>query len=221
MLTLKEVRKSYWIGPTEVAVLKGVSLDVRTGELVSIMGPSGCGKSTLMNIIGLLDRPTSGYVAFKGVEAVYTNDDALSEIRNGSIGFVFQQYNLLARLTALENVVIPLVYRGESEAMMQERGMEMLRRVGMDDLAHHKPSELSGGQQQRISIARALVGSPSLVLADEPTGALDARVGQEIMDLFHSLNSEDGITFVIITHNPKIAAQCGRIAELNDGVISE
>lgn len=220
MLTLKEIRKSYWIGPTEVAVLKGVSLDVRTGELVSIMGPSGCGKSTLMNIIGLLDRPTSGYIAFKGVEAVYTNDDALSEIRNGSIGFVFQQYNLLARLTALENVVIPLVYRGESEALMQERGMEMLRRVGMDGRAHHKPSELSGGQQQRVAIARALVGSPSLVLADEPTGALDARVGQEIMGLFHSLNSEDGITFVIITHNPKIAAQCGRIAELNDGVIS-
>jgi putative ABC transport system ATP-binding protein len=221
MLTLKEVRKSYWIGPTEVAVLKGVSLDVFAGELVSIMGPSGCGKSTLMNIIGLLDRPTSGCVAFKGAEVVYADDDALSEIRNSSIGFVFQQYNLLARLTALENVIIPLIYRGESDAIMKERGMEILRRVGMADRAGHKPSELSGGQQQRIAIARALVGRPSLVLADEPTGALDARVGQEIMDLFHSLNSEDGITFVIITHNPGIASQCRRVAGLSDGIITE
>jgi len=221
MLKLKDIRKSYKIGPTEVDVLKGVSLDVGAGELVSIMGPSGCGKSTLMNIIGLLDRPTSGFFAINGAEVSYTNDDALSDIRNRSIGFVFQQYHLLAKLTALENVAIPLVYRGESEALMHDRGMELLKRVGMDERAHHKPSELSGGQQQRIAIARALVGKPALILADEPTGALDTRVGQEIMDLFRLLNEEEGITIVIITHDPKIAAQCRRVARMTDGVITE
>ena len=221
MLTLKDIRKSYKIGPTEVDVLKGVSLEVGAGELVSIMGPSGCGKSTLMNIICLLDRPTSGFFAINGAEVSYTNDDALSDIRNRSIGFVFQQYHLLAKLTALENVAIPLVYRGESEALMHDRGMELLKRVGMDERAHHKPSELSGGQQQRIAIARALVGKPALILADEPTGALDTRVGQEIMDLFRLLNEEEGITIVIITHDPKIAAQCRRVARMTDGVITE
>lgn len=219
MLTLKDIRKSYKIGPTEVDVLKGVSLEVGDSELVSIMGSSGCGKSTLMNIIGLLDRPTSGYFAINGAEVSYTNDDALSDIRNRTIGFVFQQYHLLAKLTALDNVVIPLVYRGENEALMRERGMEMLRRVGMGERAHHKPSELSGGQQQRIAIARALVGKPALILADEPTGALDTQVGQEIMDLFRALNEEEGITIVIITHDPKIAAQCKRVARMHDGVI--
>lgn len=220
MLNLKEVRKSYWLGATEVEVLKGVSINVGTGELLSIMGPSGCGKSTLMNILGLLDRPTSGHIAFNGAEIVYENDNTLSAIRNCAIGFVFQQYNLLARLTALENVIIPLVYRGETEQRMKERGMEMLRRVGMDDRATHRPSELSGGQQQRIAIARALIGTPALILADEPTGAVDSRVGQEIMDLFCTLNADDGITFVIITHNPNIADQCGRVVELRDGVIA-
>jgi putative ABC transport system ATP-binding protein len=194
---------------------------VGAGELISIMGPSGCGKSTLMNIIGLLDRPTSGFFAINGAEVAYTNDDALSTIRNRSIGFVFQQYLLLAKLTALENVAIPLVYRGESEALMQERSMELLRRVGMAERARHRPSELSGGQQQRIAIARALVGKPALILADEPTGALDTRVGQEIMDLFRMLNDEEGITVVIITHDPKIAAQCRRVVMMNDGVLQE
>lgn len=221
MLALNDIRKSYQIGPTEVNILKGVNLEVADGEIVSITGPSGCGKSTLMNIIGLLDRPTSGSFAINGKEVSYTDDDTLSDIRNRNIGFVFQQYHLLSKLTALENVGIPLVYRGESAKIMEERGMELLRRVGMEGRAHHKPSELSGGQQQRIAIARSLVGSPSLVLADEPTGALDTKVGQEIMDLFLTLNAEERITIVIITHDPRIAKQCLRVAEMRDGVIVE
>ncbi|MEA5115269.1 MAG: ABC transporter ATP-binding protein [Geobacteraceae bacterium] len=219
MLKLQDIRKSYRIGPTEVEVLKGVTLDIQRGELVSIMGPSGCGKSTLMNIIGLLDRPTSGRFLFDGSEVSYTDDDALSEIRNQRIGFVFQQYFLLSRLTAVENVELPLVYRGDAQRFTRERSMELLRRVGMEERASHRPSELSGGQQQRVAIARALVGNPSLILADEPTGALDTHVGHEIMELFRTLNREDGITVVIITHDPGIAAQCDRSAVMQDGVI--
>jgi putative ABC transport system ATP-binding protein len=219
MLTLRDIRKSYRIGPTEVEVLKGVSLEIQQGELVSIMGQSGCGKSTLMNIIGLLDRPTSGSFMLDGAEVSYTDDDALSEIRNQRIGFVFQQYFLLSRLTALENVALPLVYRGDKGSNNHERCMELLKRVGMDDRAHHRPNELSGGQQQRVAIARALVGNPSLILADEPTGALDTNVGGEIMELFKTLNAEEGITVVIITHDPGIARQCKRVAVMKDGVI--
>lgn len=221
MLALNDIRKSYRIGPTEVEVLKGVTLEVADGEMLSITGPSGCGKSTLMNIIGLLDRPTTGSFAIDGKEVTYTDDDALSDIRNRSIGFVFQQYHLLSKLTALENVMVPLVYRREGANIRQDRGMELLRRVGMDGRAHHKPSELSGGQQQRIAIARSLIGRPSLILADEPTGALDTKVGQEIMDLFLTLNAEEKITIVIITHDPRIARQCLRVAEMRDGVIIE
>jgi putative ABC transport system ATP-binding protein len=221
MLSLKDIRKTYRIGPTEVDILKGVTLDVADGELLSITGPSGCGKSTLMNIIGLLDRPTSGSFSINGKKVEYTNDDVLSEIRNRSIGFVFQQYHLLSKLTALENVGIPLVYRGESDTRWHERGMDLLRRVGMDARAQHKPNELSGGQQQRIAIARSLIGRPSLILADEPTGALDTKVGQEIMELFLELNEAENITIVIITHDPRIARQCKRVAEMRDGVIIE
>ncbi|MEI6208601.1 MAG: ABC transporter ATP-binding protein [Desulfuromonadales bacterium] len=219
MLRLREIKKSYRIGPTEVDVLKGVSLDVGTGELISIMGPSGCGKSTLMNIIGLLDRPTSGSFVLNGSEVLYTNDDVLSDIRNRSIGFVFQQYFLLSKLSAIENVKLPLMYRGDAHGITHERSMELLRRVGMADRAGHRPSELSGGQQQRVAIARALIGSPALILADEPTGALDTNVGSEIMGLFKELNSEEGITVVIITHDPGIARQCKRVAAMRDGVI--
>jgi putative ABC transport system ATP-binding protein len=219
MLTLTDIRKSYRIGPTEVDVLKGVSLEIKQGELISIMGPSGCGKSTLMNIIGLLDRPTSGSFMLDGAEVSYTNDDALSEIRNKRIGFVFQQYFLLSRLTALENVALPLIYRGDTGQNSHDRCMELLKRVGMDERALHRPAELSGGQQQRVAIARALVGNPSLILADEPTGALDTQVGGEIMELFKTLNAEEGITVVIITHDPGIARQCKRVAVMKDGVI--
>jgi putative ABC transport system ATP-binding protein len=172
-----------------------------------------------MNIIGLLDRPTSGSCMLDGVEVSYSDDDALSEIRNQRIGFVFQQYFLLSRLTALENVALPLVYRGDKGTNSHERCMELLKRVGMDDRAHHRPNELSGGQQQRVAIARALVGNPSLILADEPTGALDTNVGGEIMELFKTLNAEEGITVVIITHDPGIARQCKRVAVMKDGVI--
>lgn len=219
MLTLRDIRKTYRIGPTEVEVLKGVSLEIQQGELVSIMGQSGCGKSTLMNIIGLLDRPTSGSFMLDGTEVSYSDDDALSEIRNQRIGFVFQQYFLLSRLTALENVALPLVYRGETIHNSQSRCMELLKRVGMEERAQHRPAELSGGQQQRVAIARALVGNPSLILADEPTGALDTQVGGEIMELFKTLNAEEGITVVIITHDPGIARQCKRVAVMKDGVI--
>jgi putative ABC transport system ATP-binding protein len=221
MLKLQDIRKSYQIGPTEIEILKGVNLEVKSGELLSIMGPSGCGKSTLMNIIGLLDRPTSGSYAINDAVLSYDDDDTLSNIRNQHIGFVFQQYNLLPKLTALDNVSIPLVYRNESDRTMKERSLEFLKKVGMDQRADHKPTELSGGQQQRVAIARALVGKPSLILADEPTGALDTKVGQEIMELFTRLNEEEGITFVIITHDPGIAKQCKRFVHMKDGVIKD
>jgi putative ABC transport system ATP-binding protein len=221
MLMLRDIRKSYRIGPTEIDVLNGVTLDVRQGEFVSITGASGCGKSTLMNIIGLLDRPTSGIFQLDGADVAYTDDDALSEIRNRRIGFVFQQYFLLSRLTAIENTEMPLLYRGDARRFTRERSMELLRRVGMEERALHRPAELSGGQQQRVAIARALVGKPSLILADEPTGALDTHVGQEIMELFRTLNAEEGITVVIITHDPGIAGRCKRIIEMRDGVIVE
>ena len=219
MLSLSNIRKSYRIGPTEVEVLKGVSLEIDAGEMVSIMGASGCGKSTLMNIIGLLDRPTSGRYVLNGNEVSYDDDDLLSGIRNRSIGFVFQQYQLLSRLTAQENVELPLVYRGRGERGDRETGLLFLERVGMGDRAGHRPTELSGGQQQRVAIARALATRPALILADEPTGALDTRVGQEIMDLFRALNAEEGITVVIITHDPNIARQCRRTVVMRDGVI--
>ncbi|MFZ2198094.1 MAG: ABC transporter ATP-binding protein [Thermodesulfovibrionales bacterium] len=218
MLKLDDIRKTYTVGPTEIDILKGVALEIASGELLAIMGASGCGKSTLMNIIGLLDKPTSGTYLIEGRAVSYEDDDALSAIRNRKIGFVFQQYHLLPRLTALENVGIPLIYRGESEEEIKHSSLEFLRRVGMHERAHHRPSELSGGQQQRVAIARALAGKPSLILADEPTGALDTHVGQEIMDLFRQLNN-DNITIVLITHDPNIAKQCRRFVRMKDGII--
>ena len=219
MLELRDIHKVYRVGPTAVEVLKGISLTIEPGELVSITGTSGCGKSTLMNIIGLLDRPSSGDYWLDGSRVAYADDDRLSEIRNRRIGFVFQQYQLLSRLTALANVLLPLVYRPEPTPDAEKRGLAMLERVGMAERAHHKPPELSGGQQQRVAIARALVGRPTLILADEPTGALDTRVGQEIMDLFRQLNRDDQITVVIITHDPGLARQCDRVITLRDGLL--
>ena len=219
MLDLRDIHKVYRVGPTAVEVLKGISLTIEPGELVSITGTSGCGKSTLMNIIGLLDRPSSGDYWLDGSRVAYADDDRLSEIRNRRIGFVFQQYQLLSRLTALANVLLPLVYRPEPTPDAERRGLAMLERVGMAERAHHKPTELSGGQQQRVAIARALVGQPTLILADEPTGALDTRVGQEIMDLFRQLNRDDQITVVIITHDPGLARQCDRVITLRDGLL--
>ena len=177
MIELKQIHKAYQMGPVSVEVLKGVSLSIGTGELLSIVGQSGCGKTTLMNIIGLLDSPCSGSYVLDGAAVAQMNDNALSEIRNRKIGFVFQQFNLLAKLTALQNVALPLVYRGISEKKRNRAAREMLDKVGMLDREHHRPPELSGGQQQRVAIARAIVGKPSILLADEPTGALDEKVG--------------------------------------------
>ena len=202
-------------------VLQGVRLEVDRGDLLSIMGPSGCGKTTLMNILGLLDRPTGGSYLLEGREVSTMGDDELSAIRNARIGFVFQSFHLLPRLSARENVGLPLVYRGLGEKEIERRAREVLEKVGMQDRADHKPTELSGGQQQRVAIARALVGEPAIVLADEPTGALDSRIGEEIMQLFIRLNMEERITVVIITHDPGIARQCARQTRMREGVLYE
>ena len=221
MLKLENIRKTFKIGPIDVEVLKGVSLKIEQGELFSIMGSSGCGKSTLMNIIGLLDKPTEGVYTINGQAVASLNDNQLSGIRNERIGFVFQSFYLLSRLTALENVGIPLVYRGMNKRRIHDRSHEFLKKVDMGDRAHHKPNALSGGQQQRVAIARALAGTPSIILADEPTGALDTKVGQDIMNLFSQLNEQEGITIVIITHDPNIARQCKRCVEMKDGLLYE
>lgn len=221
LIRMHGIRRTFTIGDTEVEILKGVNLDIEAGQMVSIMGTSGGGKSTLMNIIGLLDSPTEGSYYLEGREISDIDDMELSTIRNQKIGFVFQQFHLLPKLTALDNVCLPLVYRGISEKDQHEKAREMLEKVSMSDREHHRPTELSGGQQQRVAIARALVGSPSIILADEPTGALDSKVGQEIMSLFLELNQEERITTVLITHDPKVAKQCQRVVRIQDGITRE
>jgi putative ABC transport system ATP-binding protein len=221
LISIRDIRRSFKVGEVDVEILKGVNLDVDKGELLSIMGTSGGGKSTLMNIIGLLDAPTSGQYLLEGRDVTKLTDAELSDYRNRQIGFVFQQFNLLQRLTALDNVGLPLVYRGVSTQERRERAMELLDKVGMADRAHHKPTELSGGQQQRVAIARAFVGRPSIIMGDEPTGALDTQVGQEIMNLFIQLNKEEGVTVMLITHDPGIAKQCNRVVRMKDGVVQE
>lgn len=219
MLDIQDIRKSYRIGPTEVNVLKGINLSVERGELLAIIGPSGSGKSTLMHMLGLLEKPDSGTYHVEGSKVIYDDDRVLSSLRNRKIGFVFQQYHLLPKLTALENVGVPLTYRGLSMAEIRQKSIEFLTKVDIQQRANHRPSEMSGGQQQRVAIARALVGSPSIILADEPTGALDVKTGEEIMELFQRLNRDEGITIVIITHNPELASQCGRSVKIIDGMI--
>lgn len=221
MVSLADVRKQYTIGPVSAEVLKGVNLEVRRGDMLSIMGGSGSGKSTMMNIMGLLDRATSGACRFAGHEVSALSDDELSDFRNRSIGFVFQSFFLLPRLTAWQNVALPLLYRGVTGAQQRARAHEALDRVAMGDRAEHLPGQLSGGQQQRVAIARALVGEPIILLADEPTGALDPGTAGEIMRLFAQLNQEDRVTTVIITHDRNVARQCARNARLVDGVIAE
>ena len=221
MLRLTDIHKSYVLGPATVDVLSGVDLEVNRGDLVSIMGASGSGKSTLMNIIGLLDTPSSGSYVLDGREVSAMSDNRRSAIRNASIGFVFQSFHLLPRLTALENVGIPLVYRGMGSAEISRRAESALNRVGMGDRVDHRPDELSGGQQQRVAIARALVGEPDIVLADEPTGALDPATGNDIMDLFARLNAEAGTTIIVITHDPEIAHRCTRRTRIGGGVLRE
>ena len=221
MIELQDIHKSYMLGSVPMEVLRGVTLTVDQGELLAIVGASGCGKSTLMNILGFLDTPSSGRYIFEGKESSDLDDTTLSRIRNERIGFCFQQFNLLPRLSALDNVCLPLVYRGVARAERIERAGAMLDRVGMADRMNHKPSELSGGQQQRVAIARALVGDPALILADEPTGALDSATSDAIMALFSELNRERRITTIIITHDPDLARRCDRLVHMSDGMLRE
>ena len=219
LIQLEHIEKSFQIGEQVQHVLRRVDLSVEQGELVSIMGQSGSGKSTLMNIIGLLDKPDKGMYHFGGENVSSLDQDALADIRNQKIGFVFQSFFLLPRLTALQNVGLPLMYRGIVEDEMHARGEALLEKVSMKKWMHHKPTELSGGQQQRVAIARALVGEPDLVLADEPTGALDPHIGQEVLELFIQLNQQENKTLVIITHDPSIAEQCKRQLKMVEGHI--
>ena len=217
MIDIQDVTKIYKIGKLEVPALRGVSLRVEAGEMVAVMGPSGSGKSTLMNILGCLDVPTSGTYFLDGVEVGRVNDDGLAAIRNLKIGFVFQSYNLLRRTTALANVEMPLMYAGEGNR--RQRALEALESVGLTDRAHHKPNELSGGQRQRVAIARALINNPAIVVADEPTGNLDSKSGEEILQIFQSLNRERGLTVVLVTHDPDVGARAGRIVHMLDGQV--
>jgi putative ABC transport system ATP-binding protein len=218
MLELENITKVYKAGQTEVPALRGISCRIESGEMVSIIGPSGSGKSTLMNIIGCLDKPTSGQYRLDGIEVSELNDNQLAEIRNKKIGFVFQSFNLLPRTTALANVELPLIYSGVSNR--RQRALQVLESVGLAHRVTHRPSELAGGEQQRVAIARALVNNPSLILADEPTGNLDTRTSQEIMAIFKKLN-EQGMTIVLVTHEPDIAAYTQRTIKLRDGQIEE
>lgn len=217
MIEIDSVTKIYSMGEVDVAALNGVSLSVRSGELVSIMGPSGSGKSTLMNLIGCLDVPTSGRYMLEGLEVGSLGDNRLAEIRNRKIGFVFQTYNLLPRLTALANVELPMLYGNGRGA--RERALEALDKVGLSDRVGHRPTELSGGQQQRVGIARALAKKPSLLMADEPTGNLDSRSSEEIMAILKSLNRDEGMTVIIVTHEADIASQTHRVVSMRDGVV--
>ena len=218
MIELKDITKTYRMGEVDFTVLSGVSLKVQTGELIAIMGPSGSGKSTIMNIIGCLDRPTSGSYRFEEREIDTMTDDELASIRNAKIGFVFQTFNLLARFSALKNVEVPLIYGGVPARLRKERAVPLLEKVGLADRMHHKPTELSGGQQQRVAIARALVNNPPLLLADEPTGNLDSRSGEDILKILTGLN-EQGVTVIIVTHDQTVAARCKRIINVKDGQI--
>ncbi len=215
---IHEVTKTYSMGNVEVHALCGVSLDIRDGELMAIMGPSGSGKSTLMNILGCLDVPTTGSYLLDGEQVARLNDDQLAAVRSRKIGFVFQQFNLLPRTPALEQVELPMVYAGIADR--RKRALQALEAVGLADRAHHKPTEMSGGQQQRVAIARALVNEPSIILADEPTGALDTRTSGEIMAIFQRLNRERGLTVVFVTHESDIAYHTRRIIHLRDGLIT-
>ena len=218
IIRMRGIFKRFYIGqPNELEILHGIDLDVMPGEFLSIVGPSGSGKSTLMNLIGVLDRPTEGSYVLDGINVRQARDDRLSAIRNKSIGFVFQNFNLIARTNARKNVELPMMYAGVPAARRAARAKELLEMVGMADRMDHQPSELSGGQKQRVAIARAMANDPAILLADEPTGALDSATGRMVMDLFHRLNREQGKTIVLITHNRELALETDRFVTMRDG----
>ena len=220
IIHLTDIRKNFFIGtPNELKVLKGINLTVYEGEFVAVVGASGSGKSTLMNIIGALDRPTSGGYVLDDVDVISAKDSELSGIRNKKIGFVFQTYNLIAKTNALRNVEMPMLYAGVGRKERTQRAEELMELVGMGDRMKHLPEELSGGQKQRVAIARAMANDPAIILADEPTGALDSETGRLVMDIFHKLHKEQGKTIVLITHSPELADECERILTLKDGNI--
>lgn len=218
VIQIRDLERHYKMGQNIVKALDGVSFDIHRNEYVAIMGPSGSGKSTLMNTLGCLDTPSSGSYVLNGKEVAVMGDDELADIRNKEIGFVFQTFNLLSRTTCLANVELPLIYAGIKSSERRERAMHTLEQVGLEDRWHHKPNELSGGQRQRVAIARALVNSPSILLADEPTGNLDTKTGDEIMELFENLH-QNGNTIILVTHEPEIAEHTQRIIRLRDGLI--
>ena len=218
VIKLEEIRKSYFMGKQELQVLKGITIDIERNDYVALMGPSGSGKSTLMNILGCLDSPTAGKYILNGHDVSTMHDNELAGIRNKEIGFVFQQFNLLPRLSALENVALPLVYAGIPKKVRNEMAEEVLRKVDLADRSHHKPNEMSGGQCQRVAIARALVNNPSIILADEPTGNLDTKTSYEIMNIFSKIHA-DGNTVVLVTHEEDISNYAKRVIRLRDGLI--
>ena len=220
VIKMNNIIKRYYIGkPNELQILNGINLEVNKGEFVSIVGESGSGKSTLMNIIGVLDRQTEGEYYLEGHDVNLLSDDIRSRVRNQRIGFVFQNFNLLPRANALKNVMVPLMYGEKKIKEKKERAREMLKMVGMEDRANHRPNELSGGQKQRVASARAMINDPAIILADEPTGALDSKTGHMVMDLFHKLHEEQGKTIVLITHSNELAAETQRIVKISDGSI--
>lgn len=221
VITLNQITKAYQVGSGEQLVLKGIDLAIEQGDLVAIMGESGSGKSTLMNIIGLLDRPSSGSYKLNDNEVAELDNDTRAQTRGHTIGFVFQSFFLLPRLTIIQNVGLPLRYRNMETDDIDQRCLNMLAKVGIDHLANQKPHQLSGGQQQRVAIARALVGDPTIILADEPTGALDTNTSQEVMDIFLNLNRQEKRTIILITHDPRIGEQCQRRILLKDGLVEQ
>ena len=220
LIRMRGIVKRFYIGqPNELEILHGIDLDVKEGEFVSIVGASGSGKSTLMNMIGVLDRPTEGTYWLDGTDVQDAQDDELSQIRNRKIGFVFQNFNLISRTNARKNVELPMMYAGIPQKKRTQRAEELLDLVGMADRMDHQPNELSGGQKQRVAIARAMANDPAIILADEPTGALDSKTGRMVMDLFHRLNREQGKTIVLITHNQELAAETSRVLTMRDGIL--
>ena len=221
IIHLENIIKRFYVGqPNELEILHGISLSVEEGVFASIVGASGSGKSTLMNIIGALDKPTEGSYTLDGVDIIAAKDEELSAIRNRKIGFVFQTYNLISRTSALKNVEMPMLYKGVRKKERRERAQMLLEMVGMKERMSHTPDELSGGQKQRVAIARAMACDPAIILADEPTGALDSKTGRTVMDIFHKLNQEQGKTIVLITHAPELAEETGRIITISDGNIT-